>query len=66
MREREVQLFEESIDLAQKDTQYKGVKTIENFNKEKEAVLKRQVPELHFVFHDKKGNSIVVEYEDNG
>ncbi len=33
---------------------------------EKEAVLKHQIPELHFVFHDKKGNSIVVEYEDNG
>ena len=53
MREREVQLFEESIDLAQKDTQNKGVRTIENFNREKEAVLNK-LYDLQLDFEEKE------------
>ena len=41
VRENEVRLFEEAIEAAQDETQAKGVKTIEAFCKEKEAIFNK-------------------------
>ena len=41
VREKEVDIFEESIEAAQKESQNKGVKTIEAFLSEKETIFDR-------------------------
>ena len=41
VREKEVDIFEESVEAAQKESQNKGVKTIEAFLKEKETIFDR-------------------------
>jgi len=53
VREREVTLFEESIDMAQKETQNKGVKTLDNFNREKENVINK-LYDLQMDFEEKE------------
>ena len=41
VREKEVGIFEESVETAQKESQAKGVKTIEAFLMEKETIFDR-------------------------
>ena len=53
VREREVTLFEESIDTAQRETQNKGVKTIDNFIREKENVINK-LYDLQMDFEEKE------------
>ena len=53
VREREVTLFEESIDMAQRETQNRGVKTIENFIREKEIVINK-LYDLQMDFEEKE------------